>query len=134
MISPTGRAEELEEEQEEWERKNRQTVVDLNESKRTLASCQNLLVQEKSRASELERQVLDLQEQLDKATRDSGEREKILNLENKVREIQVELDMEQSAKSRQERTIRKLKDSLSSVSTVVLQQNLFFGTFITNMG
>ena len=96
-------------------------MVDLNESRRSLASCQNLLAQEKAQVGELERQVTDLQDQVDKASRDSGDRDKILSLENKLRELQVELDMEQSAKSRQDRNIRKLKDSLTAVRVVFVQ-------------
>ena len=39
-------------------------------------------------------------------------------LENKVRELEMEVEMEQSHKTRSERTIKKLKDSLADVRLI----------------
>ena len=50
--------------------------------------------------------------------RDTGEKDKVVALENKVRELELELQMEQTHKTRHERQIKKLRDNLSDVSFV----------------
>jgi hypothetical protein len=51
-----------------------------------------------------------------RAQRDTADKDKVVALENKVRELEMEVEMEQSHKTRSDRTIKKLKDSLADVS------------------
>ncbi|KAL5255542.1 hypothetical protein ACHWQZ_G010943 [Mnemiopsis leidyi] len=107
------RVEEIEEELEEAEKKNRQHVSELSAVKLELASSQTKSDKQRLRVGELERQITDLQASLDRVQRDTADKDKVVSLENKVRELELEVEMEQSHKTRSERTIKKLKDSLA---------------------
>ena len=57
-------------------------------------------------------------ETLSRVQRDTADKDKVVSLENKIRELGLEVEMEQSQKTRTERTIKKLKDSLADVRSI----------------
>ncbi|XP_063674663.1 unconventional myosin-XVIIIa-like isoform X2 [Bolinopsis microptera] len=107
------RVEEMEEEIEEAEKKNRLHMSELSAVKLELAGSQTKCDKNRLRVGELERQITDLQASLDRVQRDTADKDKVVSLENKIRELGLEVEMEQSQKTRSERTIKKLKDSLA---------------------
>lgn len=109
----TARVEEMEEELEEAERKARTTTVELVNARSEISTLGLQHSQATLRVSECDRQIQGLQAELLRAKKDTNDKDKLVQLESKVRELESNLELEKMQASRHEKTVTRLKDSLT---------------------